>query len=51
MVASFILFGAAFGEKPHLAGRGGIFQRLSVVAGFGWMSAISIRAFSSPLAR
>jgi hypothetical protein len=44
MVASFVLFGAAFGGKLHLAGKGGIFQRLFVVIGFGWMSALSLRA-------
>jgi hypothetical protein len=44
MVASFLLFGAAFAEKPKLAGKGGVFQRLSIVTGFGWMSVLSLRA-------
>lgn len=47
MVACFILFGAAFSESSNLAERGGIFQRLSVVMGFGWMSALSLRAYVS----
>jgi Protein of unknown function (DUF998) len=47
MVASFALFGAAFGDKPHLAGKGGIFQRHSVAIGFGWLSALSLRASAS----
>ena len=47
MVASFVMFGAAFGGKPNFAERGGIFQRLSIVMGFGWMSALSLRASTS----
>ena len=43
MVGSFMLFGAAFGGKRNLAGRGGIFQRLSIAAGFGWVTALSCR--------
>ncbi len=43
MVGSFVLFGAAFGGKPNLTGSGGIFQRLSIVAGFGWVTALSCR--------
>lgn len=44
MVGSFLLFGAAFGEKRNLGGHGGVFQRLSIVSGFGWVTALSIRA-------
>ncbi|MGH8997724.1 MAG: DUF998 domain-containing protein [Acidimicrobiales bacterium] len=44
MVGNFALFGAAFGPAPHLGGKGGIFQRLSIVAGFGWLTALSHRA-------
>ena len=43
MVGSFVLFGAAFGGKRNLAGSGGIFQRLSIAAGFGWVTALSCR--------
>lgn len=48
MVGSFVLFGAAFGGRvPRLLGKGGIFQRMSVAAGFGWLSALSLRCLSS----
>lgn len=51
MVGNFLLFGAAFGGKRNLGGRGGIFQRLSVVAGFGWLTGLCLRvrrALSEP---
>lgn len=44
MVGSFVLFGAAFGGKSNLKERGGLFQRLSVMSGFGWLTALSLRA-------
>jgi Protein of unknown function (DUF998) len=44
MTGAFALFGAAFGGRPGLAGRGGVFQRISIATGFGWMSALSFRA-------
>ena len=48
MVGSFVLFGRALGDDSRLAGKGGIFQRLSIGAGFGWLTALSLRALSSP---
>ena len=47
MAGAFLLFGAAFGGAPRLAGRGGVFQRISIATGFGWISALSLRAWSS----
>lgn len=47
MIGAFGLFGAAFGGVPRLAGRGGVFQRISIASGFGWLSALSLRALSS----
>jgi hypothetical membrane protein len=47
MVASFIAFGAAFRPDSSLAGRGGVFQRLSIASGFGWLTVLSLRALSS----
>lgn len=44
MTGAFMLFRAAFGGKPQLAGRGGFFQRISVATGFGWLSALSLRS-------
>lgn len=47
MVGSFLLFGWAFGGVSRLAGKGGIFQRISIASGFGWLTALSLRALSS----
>jgi hypothetical protein len=47
MVASFLAFGAAFGRESRLAGKGGIFQRISIACGFGWLTALSLRARAS----
>ena len=44
MTRTFMLFGTAFGGAPRLAGRAGVFQRLSIATGFGWLSALSLRA-------
>jgi len=49
MTSAFGLFGAAFGGAPRLAGHGGVFQRISIIAGFGWLSALSLRALSAVL--
>jgi hypothetical protein len=41
---TFALFGVAFGGgAPRLAGRAGVFQRISIATGFGWLSALSLR--------
>lgn len=47
MVGSFLLFGWAFGGLPRLAGKGGMFQSISIAAGFGWLTALSLRALTS----
>jgi hypothetical protein len=44
MVGAFMLFGAAFGAARRLSGRGGVFQRSSIATGFGWLTALSLRA-------
>ena len=44
ITGTFVLFAAAFGGAPRLAGHGGVLQRLSVATGFGWVSALSLRA-------
>jgi Protein of unknown function (DUF998) len=44
MARASALFGAAFGGAPTLVPRGGLFQRISIAAGFGWLSAVSFRA-------
>jgi hypothetical protein len=44
MLASIALAGAGFGQSPRLVSRGGLFQRMSIIAGFGWLTALSARA-------
>jgi hypothetical protein len=46
MVSSFLLFGRAFGDTSRTADKGGIFQRVSIASGFGWLTALSLRALS-----
>jgi hypothetical protein len=45
MAGASALFGAAFGGVPTLIPHGGLFQRISIATGFGWLSALSFRAF------
>ncbi len=51
MAGSFVLFGKAFDEGSGLSGKGGIFQRLSVLSGLGWIAALCVRALSSSCRR
>ena len=44
MTGTSLLFGAAFGGAPRLAASGGVLQRISIATGFGWLSALSLRA-------
>jgi hypothetical protein len=44
MASACAVFGAAFGGVPTLVPRGGLFQRISIAIGLGWLSALSIRA-------
>jgi hypothetical protein len=44
MAGACVLFGAAFGGTPRLVPHGGLFQRISIAAGFGWLSALAFRA-------
>jgi hypothetical membrane protein len=47
MMTTSVLFGAAFGGAPRFEANGGVLQRLSITAGFGWLSALSLRAWRS----
>jgi Protein of unknown function (DUF998) len=49
MVGSFVMFGIAFGDGSRLSGKGGVFQRLSIACGCGWLTALSLRALSYPV--
>jgi Protein of unknown function (DUF998) len=51
MTSAFVLFGSAFGGAPRLAGRGGAMQRVSITTGFGWLSALSLRALAATRTR
>jgi hypothetical protein len=44
MFAAFVLAGGGFSQQPGLTERAGWLQRLSLVAGFGWLSALATRA-------
>ena len=44
MTGGFVIFGAAFRRTAHTAG---VWERLSIAAGFGWLSALSLRALTS----
>jgi hypothetical protein len=46
MAGSVILMGAAIGGQPRLRGKSGIFQRISIATGLGWLSALSLRGRS-----
>jgi Protein of unknown function (DUF998) len=44
MATTFVLFSAAFGQAPGLVAWGRCFQRVSIATGFGWLTALSVRA-------
>jgi hypothetical protein len=43
-LGSIAMMGRAFDGAPRLVNRGGIFQRISILSGFGWLVALSLRA-------
>jgi hypothetical protein len=44
MAGTCALFGAAFGGAPRVARHGGVFQRISIATGLGWLTALGSRA-------
>jgi hypothetical protein len=46
MAGSLLLFCAAIRGRSHLCGKSGIFQRISIAIGLGWLSALSLRGLS-----
>jgi hypothetical membrane protein len=44
MFAAAALAGAGLGQSPRLVNLAGLFQRASIVTGFGWLTALSARA-------
>jgi hypothetical protein len=51
MLVTFALAGAGFGQSPRLVNLGGLFQRVSIITGFGWLTAVSARALLQAPAR
>jgi hypothetical protein len=46
MLATTALAGAGFGQAPRLVNLAGLFQRASIVTGFGWLTALSAQALT-----
>jgi hypothetical protein len=46
MLASMTLAGAGFNQSPRLVDRAGLFQRASIMTGFGWLTALCAQALS-----
>jgi hypothetical protein len=44
MTGTCVLFGAAFAGAPRVKRYGGVFQRISIATGLGWLSALAWRA-------
>ena len=44
MLATTVLAAAGFGQSPRLVNLGGLFQRVSIITGVGWVTALSARA-------
>jgi hypothetical protein len=46
MAGTLLLFGAAIRGQSRLRGKGGVFQRISIAIGLGWLSSLSLRGLS-----
>ena len=46
MLATTVLFSTGFGQSPRLVNLAGLFQRASIVTGFGWLTALSAQALT-----
>ena len=49
MPVAAALAGAGFGQSSRLGGYGGLFQRVSIITGFTWLTAMSARALQRTL--
>src|SRR3984885_629971 len=47
MLTTTVVAGAGFGQSPRLVGVAGLFQRVSIVAGFSWVSIACARALGA----
>ena len=48
MLATTALASAGFNQSPRLVDLAGLFQRASIVTGFGWLTALSAQALTRP---
>ena len=48
MLSTMALAGAGFGQSPRLVRLGGLFQRASIITGFGWLSTLCARVLRAP---
>jgi hypothetical protein len=48
MLASFILASMGFAQAEGLADFGGLFQRISIIIGFGWLTLLAIHLLRAP---
>jgi uncharacterized protein DUF998 len=46
MAGSLLLLGAAIRGQSRLRGKSGVFQRISIAIGLGWLSSLSLRGLS-----
>jgi hypothetical protein len=46
MLATTALAGAGFNQSPRLVNHAGLFQRASIVTGFGWLTTLSALALT-----
>jgi hypothetical protein len=46
MAGSLLLFGAAIRGQSRFRGKSGVFQRISLATGLGWLSSLSLRGVS-----
>lgn len=47
MLAFLFLSSAGFAQRPAFVGRAGLLQRASIICGFGWLTALMLRALRS----
>jgi hypothetical protein len=48
---TFVLSSAGFGQAEGLVGLAGLFQRVAVTVGFGWLTLLGVHFLSSSLER
>jgi hypothetical membrane protein len=48
LVSAFILSNAGFGQTGGLVGVAGLFQRVTLIVGFGWLTLLAVRFLRSP---